>query len=77
MPPAVIASEMRHVDHGALAGLRPCGSRMIGEAVGDRLDAGVGAAAQRVGAQEEQRACRPCPSAAERRRVMPVRHVVR
>ena len=47
------ASEVAHVQHGALAGLdlRLPHDR---QAVGDRLDAGVGAAAQRVGPDEQQ-----------------------
>ena len=43
----------RHVEHGPLGGLH---ARLAhdGQAVRDRLDAGVGAAAQRVGVNEEQ-----------------------
>ena len=60
------ASEVRHVDHGPLAGLDP---RLAHDrqAVGDRLDAGVGAAAQRIGADEEQQ------QAADARAWRPVR----
>ena len=42
-----------HVEHGALAGLHPRLAHDL-QAVGDRLDPGVGAAAQGVGPQEEE-----------------------
>ena len=42
-----------HVDHGPLGGQDPRLPHDV-EPVGDRLDAGVGARAQRVGAEEEQ-----------------------
>ena len=42
-----------HVEHGALAGLHPWLAHDL-QAVGDRLDAGVGAAPQGVGPHEEQ-----------------------
>jgi hypothetical protein len=48
----------RHHQHGALAGLGLGLAQDLG-AVADRLDAGVGAAAERVGAQEDEREARP------------------
>ena len=52
MPPAVIASDDGHQHHRALGGPH---ARLAhdADAVRDGLDAGVGAAAERVGAHEE------------------------
>ena len=72
MPPAVRDSE---IAISTIVRLRspPCGSRMICKPLRHRLDAGVGAAAHRVGAQEERehaahaRACASCRGDAGRR----------
>jgi len=55
MPEAVKASETGHVpSQSSSSRLATFGSRRIGNAVGDRFDAGVRAAAERVGAQDDE-----------------------
>ena len=53
IPPAVKASETRHVEHRALRVGDPRLPQDL-DAVGDRLDPGVRAAAQRIGAQDDE-----------------------
>ena len=47
-----------HIEHGALAGLHPGLSHDL-QAVGDRLNAGIGAAPQGVGMDQQQKDPRP------------------